>query len=520
MKILRIPLVIVLVVLVGRAFDANARTETILYSFGSQPNDGYYPQAGLVQGSDGNFYGTTFFGGANGGGTVFRISPSGSYRSLYSFGSSPADGGEPSGLVQGSDGNFYGTSDGGTYGLGTVFRISPIGIETILYSFGTFNGDGYYPSGTGLVQGSDSNFYGLTYFGGTYGLGTVFRISPSGSYTILYSFGSQPNDGQNPNTGPIQGNDGNLYGATVRGGTYGLGTVFRISPIGIETILYSFGSSLNDGIYPVSELVQGSDGNFYGTTKAGGTSTDCDGGCGTVFRISPSGVETILYSLGSSPTDGQHPGGLVQGSDGNFYGTTGYGGANGDGTVFKLDVGLGPINTNCTYTLSATSVTLTAKGGAKTVSVKAKGTGCEWTAVSNDPFIRITSGGSGTGNGKVDFAVDGNTNTTALSGTMTIADQTVTVDQAAGGCTFKLSPKTGKIKAAGGSATVKVTPNFGDCAWTAVSNDSFITITDGGSGVGKGSISYTVAANANTTTLTGSITIGGQTFTVTQSGEK
>ena len=529
MKILRIPLVIVLVVLVGRAFDANARTETILYSFGSQPNDGYYPQAGLVQGSDGNFYGTTFFGGANGGGTVFRISPSGSYRSLYSFGSSPADGGEPSGLVQGSDGNFYGTSDGGTYGLGTVFRISPIGIETILYSFGTFNGDGYYPSGTGLVQGSDSNFYGLTYFGGTYGLGTVFRISPIGIETILYSFGSSLNDGIYPVSELVQGSDGNFYGTTKAGGTStdcdgGCGTVFRISPSGVETILYSLGSSPTDGQHP-GGLVQGSDGNFYGMTFAGGMygqgfTNDSDVGYGTLFRISPGGSYTNLHSFGSSPTDGQHPGGLLQGSDGNFYGTTGYGGANGDGTVFKLDVGLGPINTNCTYTLSATSVTLTAKGGAKTVSVKAKGTGCEWTAVSNDPFIRITSGGSGTGNGKVDFAVDGNTNTTALSGTMTIADQTVTVDQAAGGCTFKLSPKTGKIKAAGGSATVKVTPNFGDCAWTAVSNDSFITITDGGSGVGKGSISYTVAANANTTTLTGSITIGGQTFTVTQSGEK
>ena len=176
--------------------------------------------------------------------------------------------------------------------------------------------------------------------------------------------------------------------------------------------------------------------------------------------------------------------------------------------------------TACTYTLSAASVTLAAKGGSKNLSVKVKGTDCSWTAVSNDPFITITAGSGGTGNGKVGYTVPGNTNTTALSGTMTIAGQTFTVNQAAGGCTYKLSPKAGKIKAPGGSATVKVKPNFSDCAWTAVSNDSFITITDGTSGTGKGTVSYTVAANTNTTVVTGSITIGGQSFTVTQAGEK
>ena len=174
----------------------------------------------------------------------------------------------------------------------------------------------------------------------------------------------------------------------------------------------------------------------------------------------------------------------------------------------------------CTYTLNATSVTLAAKGGSKKVSVKVKGTDCSWTAVSNDPFITITSGSSGTGNGKVGYTVPGNTNTTDLSGTMTIAGQTFTVNQAAGGCTFKLSPKVGKIKATGGIKTVKVKPNFSDCAWTVVSNDSFITITDGASGTGKGTVSYTVAANTNTTAVTGSISIAGETFTVTQAGVK
>jgi hypothetical protein len=175
---------------------------------------------------------------------------------------------------------------------------------------------------------------------------------------------------------------------------------------------------------------------------------------------------------------------------------------------------------NCLFALNRASVTLAAKGGSKTVKVESFGLPCDWTAVSNDPFITITSGNSGTGKGKVYYSVPGNTNTTALSGTMTIAGKTFTVNQAAGGCTFKLSPKAGKLKAAGGSVVVKVKPNFSDCAWTAVSNDSFITITDGSSGLGNGIVSYTVAANTNTTVLTGSITIGGQTFTVTQAGAK
>ena len=165
---------------------------------------------------------------------------------------------------------------------------------------------------------------------------------------------------------------------------------------------------------------------------------------------------------------------------------------------------------------------LSEKGGSKNVSVKVKvkGGDCAWTAVSNDPFITITSGSSGSGVGKVDYTVPGNTNTTALIGTITIAGQTFTVNQAAGGCTYKLSPKSGKLKAAGGTATIKVTPNLSDCDWTAVSNDSFITITSGASGTGKGTVTYSVPANATSNILTGSVTIAGETFTVTQAGVK
>jgi hypothetical protein len=173
----------------------------------------------------------------------------------------------------------------------------------------------------------------------------------------------------------------------------------------------------------------------------------------------------------------------------------------------------------CNITVSPLTVTLPAKGGSKTIKIKAKD--CPWTAASNDSFITITGNTSGSGNGTVRFTVPGNTNTFPLTGTIgIIGGQTVTINQAAGGCTFKLSPKTGKIKAAGGPATVKVKANLSDCQWTAVSNDSFITITSGTSGVGNGTVSYTVEANTNTTALTGSITIGGETFNITLAGER
>jgi len=174
----------------------------------------------------------------------------------------------------------------------------------------------------------------------------------------------------------------------------------------------------------------------------------------------------------------------------------------------------------CTFTLSASSVTLPAKGSTKTVKVKAKGASCSWTAVSDDDFITIIAGATGSDDGTVDYSVSGNTNTSVRSGTITIAGETFTVKQAIGGCTFSLSPKDAKFKAAGGSATVKVKANLSDCAWTATTTNNFITITAGASGVGNDTVSYTVAANTNTTAVTGSITIGGETFTITQAGAK
>jgi uncharacterized repeat protein (TIGR03803 family) len=349
MKIFRIPLVIALVVVAGRTINTEAQTvETNFCSLGNSPTDGNEPAGGLFQAGDGNFYGTAENGGTSlncgsfGCGTIFRVSPSGTYINLRSFNGFPTDGTSPQAtLIQGTDGNLYGTANqGGVNGFGTVFRFSLSGNYTNLYSFGNSSTDGASPQAP-LVQGSDGNFYGTTFAGGTNqvpsgGRGTVFRISPSGVYTSLYSFAGAPKDGSFPQSGLIQGSDGNFYGATGLGGPSancadGCGTVFRISPSGIYTNLHNFtGFPTTDGSAPSAALVQGSDGNFYGTAASGGTN-----GFGTLFRISPSGIYTTLYTFAGSP-DGSAPGGLVQGSDGNVYGTTGSGGTFDAGTLFRI----------------------------------------------------------------------------------------------------------------------------------------------------------------------------------------
>jgi uncharacterized repeat protein (TIGR03803 family) len=252
---------------------------------------------------------------------------------LHSF-AGGNDGSSPeAGLVQGSDGNFYGTTyAGGTNaGAGTVFRISPNASYTILYMFGSFIRDGGEPA-AGLVQGRDGNFYGTTHNGGTNGVGTVFQITRDGDETILHSFTNNP-DGSYPLAGLIQGKDGNFYGTTQQGGTNNDGIVFRITTNGSETILHSF-SDNPDGAYPEDGLIQGDDGNFYGTTYNGGTNA-----FGTVFQITTNGNVTILHNFSDNP-DGKNPqAGLIRANDGNFYGTTRYGGASGYGTVFRINPG-------------------------------------------------------------------------------------------------------------------------------------------------------------------------------------
>ncbi len=320
--------------------------------FTGNPGDGAYPEASLIQGSDGNFYGTTYEGGANNTGSIFKVSPTTGVKTvLYSFGTSgPNDGVKPNGLIQDSAGNLYGTTyEGGAGNQGTVFKISAAGSETCLYSFGTSGGtDGEYPK-AGLILGSNGNFYGTTYAGGTYNDGTIFEITAAcGGESVVHSFSgnggaSRANDGANPEAPLILASDGNFYGTTAGGGASYAGTVFQITQAGAEPWVFSFSgggaiSGSTDGAYPAAGLIQGTDGNLYGTTSSGGKYIHP----GTVFRITPTGVETVLYSFSggggvSGSTDGAYPySGVIEASDGNFYGVTSEGGAYGEGTVFKL----------------------------------------------------------------------------------------------------------------------------------------------------------------------------------------
>ncbi|HTU42121.1 MAG TPA: choice-of-anchor tandem repeat GloVer-containing protein [Candidatus Aquilonibacter sp.] len=351
-------------------------TLTTLYDFCSQRKctDGEYPYAGLIQGTDGNFYGTTFEGGATGVqcdglacGTVFKITSEGTLTTLYSFCSqfNCPDGAQPqAGLVEGIDGNFYGTtSQLGANGGGTVFKITPGGTLTTIRNLDPPFGEG--PMGA-LIQGSDGNFYGTAYnTGNPYkdGAGAVLKVTPDGALTTLYSFCSQSNctDGEYPEAGLVQGIDGNFYGTTAVGGANdgsypcnkaGCGTVFKITSSGTLTTLYSFcPDGCENGAFSEVPLVQGTDGSFYGITEEGGGVSSCWSdslaGCGTIFKITPSGTLTRIYSFCSQGacTYANYPSadaGLIQSTDGNFYGTTRDGGAYNDGTVFRLSVGLGP----------------------------------------------------------------------------------------------------------------------------------------------------------------------------------
>ena len=228
--------------------------------------DGGQPSAGLVLGIDTNFYGTTVNGGTSGSGTVFKITSAGTLTPLWNF-TGGTDGGNPqAGLVQGTDSNFYGaTFGGGLNGSGTVFKISSAGTLTTLHSFAG-SADGSQPF-AGLVQGGDGNFYGTTFSGGASGLGAVFKITSAGTLTPLWNF-TGGTDGAQPEAGLIEGGDGNFYGTTFSGGASGLGTVFKITPVGTLTPLWNF-SGGTYGANPEAGLVEGSVSNFYGTTTAG-----------------------------------------------------------------------------------------------------------------------------------------------------------------------------------------------------------------------------------------------------------
>ncbi len=355
---------------------AHAQVLTPLYNFCSQGGanctDGAQPLAGLVQATDGNFYGTTFKGGDYSWGTVFKLSPTGALSTLHSFcpQNGCLDGAYPQEeLIQASDGFLYGATPTGGGGpgcgirdiCGTVFKISSDCAFTKLYGFCSDGAcaDGRAPLAA-LVQAADGNLYGTTLYGGnlgvcpallTNGCGTIFKITPAGSLTTLHRFGLDCSsagvncaDGEKPSAPLIQASDGNLYGTTLYGGgtaacTYseGCGTIFKITPAGDFATVYMFCSESNceDGSFPKGALVRAEDGDIYGTTAGGGAH-----GVGEVFKITTGGAFSLVYSFGTQSGDGQGPAvGLIQSSSGAFYGVTQGGGSNGFGTVFKLALG-------------------------------------------------------------------------------------------------------------------------------------------------------------------------------------
>lgn len=374
---------------------SQAQTLTTLLRFSGA--NGVNPQGPLVQGADGELWGTTFRGGVNDLGTVFKVTRGGSLASLHSF--TGEDGDEPAaGLILATDGNFYGTASDNNFFIyvGTVFQLKPDGTFTsfsntpgaaplapliegccgIFYgtasrgganvyygtvfsvnSAGAFTDlhdfdatDGGTPVG-GLTLGGDGNLYGTTqYYGnsggfqgcGGFACGVVFKITTSGTLTVIANF--EYPGGQHPIGTMLIDPNGYLFGTTVQGGNstnckssnggHGCGTIFRVAPDGTLKVVHSF--DLTDGSSPTGSLVWGTDGNFYGTTISGGAN-----GYGTIFRFTrDGGVLTTLYNFDS--IDGSAPGPLMQATDGNFYGVTASGGPSGDGTIFMVSVGLGP----------------------------------------------------------------------------------------------------------------------------------------------------------------------------------
>lgn len=408
----------------GTVFELdNTGQETVLHSFckGGEPcTDGEFPVAGLIQDAAGNLYGTTEIGGANNSGIVFKLDASGHETVLYSFcsvgGGTCTDGAGPhASVIQDTDGNLYGTtSGGGTNGGGTVFEIDSTDHETVLYSFCAGNGmctDGNSPQAA-LIRDGAGNLYGTTTMGGSGGSagGTVFEVNAAGQETVLHSFCSEPfcTDGSTPLSGLIRDAAGNLYGTTSLGGTADVandgGTVFKVATSGEETVLYSFcsvgGENCTDGAQPEGGLIQDEDGNLYGTASEGGAN-----GGGVVFEIDTAGQQTVLYNFCSAVncTDGQQPAaGLIRDSEGNLYGTTATGGANGLGVVFKL---------------------ATTGGGAGKATIALTSSPNPSYVDQSVTFSAVVSGSGATPTGSVTFEEG----TTAL-GTVTLADGKTSLD--------------------------------------------------------------------------------------------
>ncbi len=357
---------------------------------------GASPTTAPIMNTDGNLYGI-------GGSTFYRLTLSGSLKVLYTFGKS-GDWTVPNDIILGNDGNFYGTTQyGGTTTNGSIFKITPAGQYTDLYSFcpQTSCSDGgspLYPP----VLGDDGNLYGTTLSGGAYSDGVIYQLTPAGQYTVLHNFCSNVNapcpDGSSPAT-IAKDADGNFVGTTIEGGANEYGVVFKITPSGQYSVLYNFSKSAGVFGWPGSQLILASDGNFYGMLDGGGSGSWDGKTRGAIYRVSPNGDFTPLQGFCQcGPQKGFNPiGGLFQGTDGNLYGTTAMGGLGpytnedwGYGTVFQYTSGLGPI---------VETVPVAGKAGQKvlilgnnltgTTGVTFNGMNASFTVVS-DTYIKAT----------------------------------------------------------------------------------------------------------------------------------
>jgi len=314
------------------ALSAKARTFTDLYNF-TGGHDGGTPSAGLVRDAKGNLYGTTYWNGSSGWGTVFKVDTKGAETVLYNF-TGGADGANPdTGLIRDANGVLYGTTQsGGSANSGTVFKVDTNGTETVLYNFAGGASDGCLP-GQGLVRDKAGNFYGTSGGCGAAGKGVVFELSLQGKETVLHNFAGGSSDGASPVLGSLLiDKAGNLYGTTEFGGTSGQGVVYKLGKSGFK-VLHSFAGGTTDGCFPFGSVAMDKNGNLYSTTLQCGVS-----GLGVVWKLSKQGKLTVLHSFAGAPNDGDTPqAGVTMDATGNLYGNTATGGANNYGAVYGLD---------------------------------------------------------------------------------------------------------------------------------------------------------------------------------------
>jgi uncharacterized repeat protein (TIGR03803 family) len=399
MKLVRLSLLLLASLAITFSLTVHAQAQILHTISVFDGTNGYGPFASVVQGIDGNIYGTTDSGGNPNtqSGTLFRVTPSGKLTDLYNFCSKPrcTDGSSPaSPPVVGTDGNLYGVAGGGILNQGVVYKMTLSGEYSVLYSFCPTHpcADGVvYPGG--IILGADGNFYGAAAGGNASNGGVIFSISPTAQLKVLYTFCSvAPNcqDGSGPNT-PILGTDGNFYGVTWGGGSLGGGVLYELTPAGKYTVLYNFCSYVEgcSGIGEPYDVVRDANGNFFGTTEYSATASPygsvfeftssnqllvlhnfddyndwpyegvmlgSDGNVygvfgydtkavGSIYKVTPEGVYSRIYTFKPEDNSSGAPpvGPLFQGTDGNFYGVTPYGPGTFDGEVFKFSYNLGPL---------------------------------------------------------------------------------------------------------------------------------------------------------------------------------